>query len=273
MDPVTSFIKRYPQAVFWGIVWAASFFGYFMNVMYPSDFWGFMVWASFLGGALITAIDAGRSGLKTYFSRIVRWRVGIQWYAVALFLPLALRLVAFGLNIASGAAMPTSIQWPEWGDMLFELLIVFFFIALGEEPGFTGFSLPRFMVGRSALAASLIVGVLRTIWHLPLIITGEEPLTIILIIIAGAVLITWLFNHTKGSVLLVMIMHTSLNLWVFFFQPLFSGAEAVRQETWLAVAFVGAAVLLALVAGWELGRKPAAEAEAMVVTEQPLAAK
>ena len=233
MNSMTSFIKRHPQVTFWGIAYFTFFVGFLMYVLYPSDLWQLLIWGSFLGGALVTGIADGRSGLKTYFSRIVRWRVGLKWYAVALFLPLIMRLAAFGLTIASGANLSTNIQWPAWPDLIFEFFIVFFIIALGEEPGFRGFALPRLMVGRSALAASLILGGLHAIWHLPLFVTGSEPPIIILIIISGAVLITWLFNHTQGSVLMIMLLHASVNLWVGVFNPLFSGADAARQTTWL----------------------------------------
>ena len=214
------------------------------------------IWGSFLGGALVTGIADGRGGLKTYFSRIVRWRVGLKWYAVALFLPLVIRLAAFGLNIVSGATVSTNIQWPAWPDLVSEFFIVFFIIALGEEPGFRGFALPRLMVGRSALAASLILGVLHAIWHLPLFVTGSEPPIIILIIISGAVLITWLFNNTNGSVLMVMLLHASVNLWVGVFNPLFSEADAARQTTWLVVVYIATAIILVLLTGPNLARKP-----------------
>jgi membrane protease YdiL (CAAX protease family) len=113
------------------------------------------------------------------------------------------------------------------------------------------------MVGRSALAASLILGVLHTIWHLPLFVTGSESPINILIIISGAVLITWLFNNTKGSVLMVMLLHASVDLWVGIFNPLFTGTDAAQQATWLAVVYVVTAVILVLLTGPNLARKPA----------------
>jgi membrane protease YdiL (CAAX protease family) len=258
MNSIIAFIKRQPQVTFWGIAYLTFFGAYLMYTLYPSELWNFAIWGVFLGGALVTGIADGRSGLKTYFSRIVRWRVGLKWYAVALFIPLVMRLAAFGLNIASGATLSPNIQWPAWPDLIIEVLIVFFLIGLGEEPGFRGFALPRLLVGRSALAASLILGVLHAIWHLPLFVTGSESPIIILIIISGAVLITWLFNHTKGSVLMVMLLHASLNLWVGIFNPLFSEADAARQTTWLAVVFVATALILVLVTGPNLAR-PSAE--------------
>ena len=265
MNAMTSFVKRQPQVTFWGIAYLTFFGAYLMYALYPSELWNFAIWGVFLGGALVTGIVDGRSGLKTYFSRIVRWRVGLKWYAVALFLPLVMRLAAFGLTIASGAALSTNIQWPSLPDLFIEMLIVFFLIGLGEEPGFRGFALPRLMIGRSALAASLILGVLHAIWHLPLFVTGAESPIIILIIISGAVLITWLFNNTKGSVLMIMLLHASLNLWVGIFNPLFSEVDAARQTTWLAVVFVATAVILVLVTGPNLARPSAAQPE--MVTE------
>ena len=256
MKPATSFIKRYPQGTFWAIAWASSFFTFFMNARDPEGPWMFFLYGTFLSGILVTAIADGRSGLKTFFSRIVRWRVGIQWYAVALFLPLALRLAAFGLNILSGAAAPTHISIPAWSD----LLMGFFWpsllgIALAEEPAIRGFALPRLMNGRSALTASLFLGVLHTIWHIPLFITGEDSPVIILVIFSGAILNTWLFNKSNGSVLMCMLLHASVDLWVDIFNPLFTPAEAMRQTLWLVAAYVVVAILLAVLSGKELGRE------------------
>jgi membrane protease YdiL (CAAX protease family) len=257
MNPITSLIKRYPQATFWGIVWSTFFFGRYMMATTSSELWGFLIYSSFLTGMLVTAIADGRSGLKTYFSRMVRWRVGIQWYAAAFFLPLVLRTAAFGLNVVSGGAVATDIQWPAWSDLLMGFLWPSFFgIALAEEPGFRGFALPRLMAGRSALAASLVLGVLHAVWHFPLFLSGEALLTIVPIILAGAVVNTWLFNHTNGSVLLAMLMHSSVDVALIIFNPFFTGAAAEMQTVWLAVVYVGMAILLPLLTGKELGRKP-----------------
>ena len=273
MSSITSFIKRYPQVTFWGIVWSLNFFAWYMASLYPSDLWLLFIYSILITGALVTAIADGRGGLRTYLSRIVRWRVGIKWYAVALLLPLALRLIAFGLNIISGATVSASIQLSAWPELIAAFLFVFFTIALGEEPGFRGFALPRLMAGRSALAASLILGVLHTIWHLPNFVTGDDSLDVILIIIAGAVLITWLFNNTMGSVFIIMILHASVNLWAEVFNPLFSGADAQRQTFWLALVYVAVAILLTILAGRELGRKPATAVVETMAADPPLVAE
>jgi membrane protease YdiL (CAAX protease family) len=112
------------------------------------------------------------------------------------------------------------------------------------------------MVGRSALAASLILGVLHTIWHLPMFVTGDIPPVNILIIMSGAILITWIYNSTKGSVLMVMLLHASVDLWVGIFNPLFVGADAAQHATWLAAVYVATAVVLVMLTGPNLARKP-----------------
>lgn len=267
MNSITSFIKRYPQAVFWAIAWSTFFFGYYMYVQTQNDVWQFAILATFLGGALVAGVADGRSGLKTYFGRIFRWRVHIKWYAVAILLPLALRLVAFGITFASGKAMVANPTW-NWGDIVFELILVFFIIALGEEPAFRGFALPRLMKKNNALKASLILGVLHTIWHLPLFLTGDNSPMVILIIMAGAIINTWLFNNTNGSVLLNMIMHTSVNLWVGIFNPLFSEADAANQTAYLMIGYAVAALTITLLAGKNLGRKSEGQIESQTAESQ-----
>jgi uncharacterized protein len=263
MNPLTAFVKRYPQAVFWAIAWGTSFAGWALHSRYPSDWWQLVTFGVFFAGWIVTSLADGRLGVKEYFSRIVRWRVSIKWYLAALLIPLALRLVAFGLNVLFGAKIVSGAQLPAIPELIIEFLIVFFLIALGEEPGFRGFALPRLMIGRNALAASLILGLLHTIWHAPLLISGADSMAVIPIIFGGAVLNTWLFNNTGGSVFLAMFLHASVNLWVGFFQPLFSTADAERQTWWLAAAYVGLAILLPILTGKELGRDTQVSTNAM----------
>jgi membrane protease YdiL (CAAX protease family) len=192
--------------------------------------------------------------------------------------PPVLYLAAAGLNVLSGATMATNIQWPAWSDFIAEILIIsFLMIALGEEPGFRGFALPRLLVGRSAIAAALIFGVLHAIWHVPTFLGGNAIaiLSTILIIISGAVLNTWLFNHTNGSVFMAMLLHVSIDTVSGdrgLLKLLFSGADLERQGVWLAVVYVGMAILLPILAGRELGRKRETVMPAVVV-DQPLLAK
>jgi membrane protease YdiL (CAAX protease family) len=271
MKRIASLIKRYPQATFWAIAWSTWLFGWVMASRYPSDLWYLFIYGPFLTGVIVTWIADGRPGLRTYFSRMVRWRVGVVWYAVALLLPPAVKLAAAGLNVISGATVSPDFQLPPPQDIAVAFIFPsFLLIALGEEPGFRGFALPRLLVGRSALAASLILGVLHAIWHIPVIVYGSDTPLVVIIVISGAILNTWLFNHTNGSVLLAMLLHASLDVTVGIFNPMFSGAASEMYLIWQTVLFIAIAILLPVLTGRELGRKRPAP-EPIAATEQPAA--
>jgi membrane protease YdiL (CAAX protease family) len=282
MNAITSFVKRHPQLTFWAIACATFWFAAFIGF---TGLWGFLIYGSFLGGALVTGVVDGRSGLKEYFSRIVRWRVGLKWYAVALLLPPVLHLVTFGLTIATGAALPTSLQWPAWTDILAVFLFPSLFgIALAEEPGFRGFALPRFLASRPPLAAALIVGLLHTLWHLPLLVGAVAEgypmgiLTTLMIVVSGSVFFTWILNNTNGSVLMALLLHASEDFFAgegtsVTFGPLYSGftqADLMRQDLLQGLVFVAAAVLIIVLTRFAQGRKPEAAMDVMVA--EPAAA-
>jgi membrane protease YdiL (CAAX protease family) len=270
MNSITSFIKRYPQGVFWGIAYIISAGGYTLGRLYPNDLWILILWGIFLGGMLVAGVVDGRTGVKTYLSRLVRVRAGIQWYAIALLTPFVLGFAAFGMSLLSGAKALGN--FPSFGSLAEVFVFSFFTIALGEESGIRGFSLPRFLVGRSAFAASMIIGVLHAIWHLPLVIGGEESFVFLLNPFCAAFLFTWIFNHTNGSVFIAMLLHASSDAAGGFFGQMFSGSDAVMHSIWLGGAFIVMAVLLRVFAGRELGRKSEADVD-MRTAEQPAMAR
>jgi membrane protease YdiL (CAAX protease family) len=90
---------------------------------------------------------------------------------------------------------------------------------LGEEIGWRGYTLPRLLVNRNALLASLIVGVLWGLWHLPLFwiqgsLQADIPIVWFLVsILAESILYTWVHIHTRGSLLLAILFHAAINTW------------------------------------------------------------
>ena len=272
MNSITTFIKRYPQGVFWGIAFGIPFTGYILNILYPSDFWQLTLLGIALGGALVTWTVDGGTALKTYFSRIVRWRAGIQWYTIGVLTPFAIGFVAFILTLLFGTQRLADIQFPELSKVIGVYVLSFFFIALGEEPGFRGFSLPRFMTNHSAIGASLIVGILHALWHLPLVIGGQLHPIDLLHPLCGSFLLTWIFNKTNGSVFVVMLVHAASDTSAGLFGSLFSGTDSSLFTIWQATAFVVMAVLVCLFAGRELGRKQEADVD-LRTSEQPAMAR
>src|SRR5215204_3364093 len=180
---------------------------------------------------------------------MIRWRVRWYWYVVAIVLPLAVVLLTVGLNVALGASTPSPVQ----SGSVTTVLMVFAVRllnpgdgALGEEPGWRGFALPGLQSTLSPLVSTLILGVLVTVWHVPLLFLEEGLLRPFMIVgfLLGTVAVTfwytWLFNHTGGSVLMTLVSHavqgtiTIGGLWSAGAD--FAQANLLTGVVWLAVA-------------------------------------
>lgn len=129
---------------------------------------------------------------------------------------------------------------------------------LGEELGWRGSALPRLLSRHNALAASLILGVLWVLWHLPLVWTEGYPLyqqpawLLLADALAKSVIFTWVFLNTRGSVLLAVLLHASTNLLVV--SPTVASADGLALPLLAAAAKWLLVVALILVAGRRLTR-------------------
>jgi membrane protease YdiL (CAAX protease family) len=157
------------------------------------------------------------------------------------------------LNVLLGAQGASSADLGGWPSLIPTFFILLLVPGLGgawEEPGWRGYALPRLQTGRSALVASLMLGVLWALWHLPLMVVGEVNWSDLVLIIAVSVVFAWVFNNASGSVLIVMLMHAMNNtISGNFFGPMFSGADSVRQSWLLAALWCAVAIVLIVVAG------------------------
>jgi uncharacterized protein len=207
----------------------------------------------FLAAIVVLALTEGKVGVLSLFRRMVRWRVAPGWYAVAVLLPVVLTLIATALNVALGALRPSAAQLSSWPGVLSTFAIVLLVPGAGgawEEPGWRGYAVPRLQHGRSALVASLILGVLIAGWHLPLMVAGEVHYSDLVLILAAVIVVNWVFNNARGSVLIVMLLHAANNaVSGSFFSPMFSGADSVRQSWLLVLVWAVAAVLVIVIAG------------------------
>lgn len=198
---------------------------------------GIFVFGPSVAGVITIALVAGKDGLQELMRRALQWKVGIKWWLVALLLPALLTLVALGVNLLMGAVVPpfTFIK-EQW-----YLLPVFFLITLvggplGEEFGWRGFMLPRLQQKYAPWLASLLLGLTWGLWHLPQFFNpqavhfelGLARLPLYVIAEIGlATLMTWVYNKTKGSLLVGgFIYHNADNFWgvVLLTAATFSGA-------------------------------------------------
>jgi membrane protease YdiL (CAAX protease family) len=254
-----SAVRRHPLVVFFVLAYALSWWPWILYAfdLSPLPIVGF---GPFLAAIVVLAVTRGKAGVMALLRRMVRWRVSPVWYAVALLLPIAITVAATVLNVLFGAQAPSSAELSGWTGLVpgfFVLLLVPGFGGAWEEPGWRGYALPRLQVGRSALLASLILGLLWAFWHLPLMVVGEVNWSDIVLVIAASVVFAWVFNSASGSVLIAMVMHAMNNtISGSFFGPMFSGADSVRESWLLAALWVAVAIVVVVATGPEhLSRK------------------
>lgn len=175
-----------------------------------------------LAAFIMTAVIEGRAGVLRLLRRYMLWRVGILWY---LFVFLGIPALALlGGFVLPGAVAAFRAPAPAFVLSYVELFVVVFFgVSLFEEPGWRGFALPRLQQRSGPLVGTLLLGALWALWHLPLFLfvpgsvgasTGFIGIMVpyaafIFGTLAIAVIFTWVFNNARGSLLLVMFLHTS----------------------------------------------------------------
>ena len=171
-----------------------------------------------VAAVILTAQEGGRAGLRSLLGRVVRWRIAPIWYGVALLGPLVLTLGAIALHVALGGQPPSlSALIGALPILLIYVIYMMIFVALGEEVGWRGYALPALQARYSALVSSVILGVMWALWHLPQFFNPDTfysnlPFVLWLAyIVPFAVLITWVFNSTGGSVLMAIIFHAVMN--------------------------------------------------------------
>ena len=245
-------VKRHPMIAFFVLAYAFSWWPWILSALGVIDnpIAGF---GPFLAALLVLGLTEGRRGIVALLRRMVQWRVGPGWYAVALLLPAAVAGLASVLNVTLGAESPTPAELGRWTGIFGTFAILLLVPGFGgawEEPGWRGYAVPRLQARWSALTSGLVLGVLIAGWHLPLIVVGQVHYADVVSIMGATIVINWLFNHVRGSVLLIMILHAANNaISGNFFSPMFTGADSARQAWLLAAVWCTLAVVVVLVGG------------------------
>lgn len=225
--------------------------------------------ATYVGPApaafIVTGISDGKVGVKQLLRRMVQWRVNIRWYLIVILgYPL---LFLAGLTVVFGTdPLKNAIQnWPLIFTVYLPLILFgIIYPALGEEPGWRGFALPRLQVMYGPLLASLVLGSLHALWHLPAylipgaITDGGFDMNIFvgnsLAIIAATFVWTWLFNNAKASILFAMIVHATSNACAGYIGKILGTAAGNPTGAAAYFSFVLFAVVALLVIIFTRGR-------------------
>jgi membrane protease YdiL (CAAX protease family) len=217
-------------------------------------------------GFLMMAITSGKAGVRQLLRRFLLWRVSVQWYIFAFLGIPGLMFVGAFLVIPGAltdfrfsALLPSLLTYAG-------LFVVQFFISpLAEEPGWRGFALPRLQKEYGPLKGTLLLGLLWAGWHFPLFLvpgyngagTGlfgiALPFCAFLVsTVAITIIITWVFNQTRESLLLVMMVHAAANS--FPLSSLFPQADGNLHRVMIGlVGFGGLALALLAVTKGKLG--------------------
>jgi hypothetical protein len=217
--------------------------------LYPIVFLPYLL-GPLLSSLILTGLIDGRTGFRELLSRLTTWRVSIQWYAVAvLTAPVIILAVLGSLSLRTSAYLPALFTGDDKTTLLLTgAAIGFFGGGLMEEPGWTGFAVPKLREHLSILKTGLLVGFVWGLWHfLPTYwgsgdAAGELSLALLLpplvfyaaVLPAYRLLMIWVFQGTK-SLLVVMLMHASLTACsLFILAPEVQGAGLVLYYLILA---------------------------------------
>lgn len=275
MPAVASFIERHPVPSYFLLTFTLSWAGVLLVVGGPAGIPGTadalsrlfplallaMLVGPTVSGLLLTRLIHGPQGLADLRSRLLRWRVGLHWYAVALLTaPVLMLTTLFALSLTSPAFLPGIVVADDKAARLATGLAVALAAGFFEELGWTGFAIPALRARRGLFATGAIVGVCWGAWHLLVNLwalddtAGTLPRSLYLValligLLAGAlpafrVLMVWVYERT-GSLLVAMLMHLSLTASVLVLGPLPTDGPAlvvydltIAGVFWAAVAIV-----------------------------------
>ncbi len=207
-------------------------------------------------------LEDGGSGVRRFAAAYARWRVAPGWWLAAPLIFPALWLLGYSA-VLEGAPLLALARSPQLLLTVFlPALALLSVVGLGEEAGWRGFALPRLQLVLGPVRATLVLGLLHGLWHLPMLASGIlGPFSaggfVIFIVVAvlGTFIYTWVSNHVRHSILIATLVHAgsnaSTNLMTQLVELPHSGdprVEWLLQDNRLNVLIFGAAALILLAA-------------------------
>jgi uncharacterized protein len=172
-------------------------------------------------------VTQGKEGVRALRRRYTHWRVGIHWYLLALFALPILSLLGASLWLGTGPLEAFADRWELlFSVFLYEALVNVVVVNLWEEGGWTGFLLRRLQERWGPLTSTVLVTMAHSLFHVPLIFIvgglGEGTrippdqywlylVYLFVLPIPLRALLTWLWNSTRGSVIIVALFHGAWN--------------------------------------------------------------
>lgn len=195
-----------------------------------------------LVGVFLTWKWEGKSGLRQLGQRVIQFKIGWRWYLAAIAIVTVTTLGQIMILQLLGISFDLTLFLTQlW--MLLPLLILG---PLSEELGWRGYALDRLQNKWSPLLSSLILGVLWSLWHLPLFyIPGEFHyelalpfLPFLLTHTSLSLIYTWLHNHTGGAIWTAIFFH-----WLHTYASTVVDSGAVRSPLYNWTEFIPIALV------------------------------
>jgi uncharacterized protein len=221
-----------PMSLF--IVFADQLTPIFGEMSSTNPFFLLAVYAPGLSGIFLIWHHYGLKGVGSFFRRLILWRAPIQWW---LFLLLGIPAIIYAAAAIKGT-INDPFPFQPW-TMVFPALVQSLLLGpMGEEFGWRGLALPLLQRRFSPFWASLILGVVWAVWHAPAFLMGGTPQSawsfgpFFVGLIAITVIMTPLFNASRGSLLIAILYHLHI------MNPIFPDAQPWDSYL-LAIAAVG----------------------------------
>ena len=249
MTTAITFVRRWPMVCFAVLACMLGWNQYALawpGILTNPDMTGV---GPMLAAAVVVACQ-GRAALRQWARSLIRWVASPWLYAIAILAPITVHITIVLLNHALGAPLPTLEQLGHWQDIPGTFLVVLVMIGFGEEAGWSAFAAPVLLRRHGVLGAWAILTAIRIVWHLPLVLTGDMPWTVVLAGNAAfQMIVLALMIKSNGQWFLAAVWHATLNAFggAFFF-TMVTGADLDRLNLLLAIAYgvAGLAALLLL---------------------------
>jgi membrane protease YdiL (CAAX protease family) len=196
-----------------------------------------IVWGIFaiLPAWILSSAFAKTPGIRKHFSTLLRPKGSLFWYLAALLMIPVVRLLGVGITrLLGGGVQSGPLQIlvdglrPDQTVIILALFYLSGFLCSGginEESGWRGFALPRLQARYPVIIAIGFVWFFEALWHIPLYIGMRLPINWIILTCTvtffhDAVLLSWVYNRTKGSILAPALLHPSINTFYNLFPDL-----------------------------------------------------
>ena len=215
---VAFFLLAYLLNWAWVIPLAATGHTVFQGMGWPTHFPSLL--APLVAAFIVTACTTGRSGARDLLGRMGRWRIGWRWW------------------VAQFSGLPSGL------GLVGVALVILVVDGFGEETGWRGYALPQLQKRYSPLTSTLILAGLWAGWHIPLFFalhsyqgfSAGTTIGFAFGLTCGAVVATWLYNHTGGSILAVVVWHG--------FYDVVSGTKAATGGSGTIAAVVSTMIMV-----------------------------